>query len=182
MAIFLQNDPILAHYGWVFYKFCTCDGFFWQFNLEGARIVMCTSIAISQMSIPPRGEWEGVLRTTYLIFCPLTCKSVIIACCKRWSKDMIFYFLQMFFSPKCKVVHQCFLLQHHSSVNPNLIMKTWSFIANVQVINYIIATECVYVILHPFILKFGTPLSIHSDEGKNFEFRIYVNNYYCTTI
>ena len=30
MAIFLQNDPIFAHYGWVLCKFCTFDGCFFR--------------------------------------------------------------------------------------------------------------------------------------------------------
>ena len=45
MAIFLQNDPIVALYGWVLPKFCTYD---WcLFSAEGARVVGRISVANS---------------------------------------------------------------------------------------------------------------------------------------
>ena len=35
MAIFLQNDPNFAHYGWVLCKFCTYDGCFFAICCRG---------------------------------------------------------------------------------------------------------------------------------------------------
>ena len=52
MANFLQNDPILVHYGWVSCKFCTCDGCLFH-NLPQMDFA---SVAIYRVSTP---TWDG---------------------------------------------------------------------------------------------------------------------------